>query len=166
MTRLCSICTHSDRSKIDAALASGSSSNRRIAAQYGVSEQAVRRHYREHVPASLAQAVKAAEVAEAGTLLKQVEELKNWSLRLLARAEEAGDLRTALQGIREARACIELLAEVEGKIDRGTTINLSMSADWLEIRSVLLASLESFPEARGHVASSLLALEGKVENGA
>lgn len=165
MPRACTVCTNPKRRDIDAALTGGSASNRRIAAQFGVSEQAIRRHHKEHVPASLAQAAKAAEVTEATTLLEQVSHLRDRSLRLLSRAEDAGDLRTALQGIREARACVELLAEVEGKLDRRTTVNIAMSTDWIEIRSVLLTSLEPFPEARQQVVGSLLALEGRVTSG-
>ena len=60
----------------------------------------------------------AAETARADDLLDQVKALRNKSLSLMLAAEKSGDLRTALAGIREARACLELLAELSQAIDR------------------------------------------------
>lgn len=88
-------------------------------------------HRADHLPASLVRAVDAEEIVVAGSLLSQVEGLRDRSLSLLDKAEKAGDLRTALQGIREARACIELLLEVEGELHRGVSVNVQISPQWL-----------------------------------
>jgi hypothetical protein len=76
----------------------------------------------------MVQAAKAATVAHADTLLDQVTSLHRRSLRIMARAERAGDLRTALAGVREARGCVELLARMEGQLAReSATINVLMT---------------------------------------
>jgi hypothetical protein len=117
------------RQTIDAALVAGTP-NRRIAAQYAVSEQAIRRHRAEHLPEKLARAEQAAEVAEATDLLREVRALRSKAYGLLLRAEREGDLRTALQGVREARGCLELLAELEGELDKRASVNVVVSGPY------------------------------------
>jgi len=48
---------------------------RRIAAQYGVTEQAVRRHTKEHLPELLVQSTRAVEVARADDLIGNIERM-------------------------------------------------------------------------------------------
>jgi hypothetical protein len=90
----------------------------------------------------------AREVAHADDLVWQIKQLRNKAISILGQAETACDLKTALMGVREARACIELLAEMEGEINRRPVFNLYMSAEWIEVRAVLLHALGDFPEAR------------------
>ena len=155
MPRQCSICTHAESEAINQALVAGESAPK-IAAKYRVSDDAITRH-RAHVPATLAKATEAKETAIADDLLAQVKTLRNKSISILQKAEAAGDLRTALLGIREARACMELLAEMEGELNRNPVINLYLSQEWIEVRSVLLHALSDYPEAR---AAAALALRG------
>ena len=81
MPRVCTVCTHGDRESIDSGLVAAAPF-RRIAAQYGLSENAMRRHAADHLPAHLAQAEAAAEVANADDLLAQVRALQAKSLGL------------------------------------------------------------------------------------
>ena len=157
MPRQCSICTHAESEAINQALVAGESAPK-IAAKYRVSDDAITRH-RAHLPATLAQAQEAKETALADDLLAQVKALRNKSISILQKAEEAGDLRTALLGIREARSCIELLAEMEGEINRNPTINIHVSAEWIEVRTMLLKALQPYPEARTAVAAALTQVE-------
>jgi hypothetical protein len=60
----------------------------------------------------MAKAQEAKEVASAGNLMDQVGSLLTDAKRIAANAEKAGDLRTALLGIRETRGCQELLIKV------------------------------------------------------
>src|SRR5262249_52420105 len=113
MPRVCTVCAHPDRGSIDRALVHHAT-YRHIAAQYGLASSAIFRHREDHVPAQLAQAQAAAEVAQADDLLAQVRALRSKALSILLKAEQQGDYRTALVGIREARSCLELLLEVEG----------------------------------------------------
>jgi len=69
MPRSCTICEHPNSEAMDEALVGGAS-NRSVASPYDVSEAAVRRHKAKHLPAKLAMAQAAEEVAQAATLLE------------------------------------------------------------------------------------------------
>ncbi len=157
MPRACTICVHPDRDAIDRALVAGAA-NRRIAAQHAVSEQAIRRHRAEHLPEKLAKAEAAAEVAQADDLLRELRELRSKANALLLKAERSGDLRTALGSIREARACIELLAELEGELDRRPHINLLVTPEWVAVRTAVMTALAAHPDAKLAVVERLEAL--------
>lgn len=98
----------------------------------------------------------AKEVTHADDLVNQVKELRTKAIGILAKAEAAGELKTALLGIREARACIELLAEMEGELNRNPTINLVLAPEWIKTRTVLMHALSDFPEARAAAARALI----------
>ncbi len=170
MPRQCSICTHSEHEAINAALV-GDVANRRIAAQYAVSEQAVRRHREDHLPSIMVKSEQAKEVTRADDLIGQLQEITARTDRLykiadgiIGKAASSEDWRTALMAVREAsnanrEACanLELLGELLGELNRQPTVNLFLSAEWIEVRAVLLNALSDFPEAR---AAAALALRG------
>jgi hypothetical protein len=157
MPRVCTICTHDQRPAIGQALVDGESAPR-IAAKYRVSDDAVTRH-RAHIPPKLAQAQEAQATAQADDLLAQVKGLRSKAVGLLLKAEAAGDIRTALLGVREARACLELLAEMEGELNRAPQINILVNPQWIELRAVILQALALFPEVRAALASALQQVE-------
>jgi transposase-like protein len=153
--RTCTVCAHSDRAAIDAALLNGES-YRYIATRFNVSTGALQRHRNDHLPAKLAKAHEAKEVASADKLIGELDALKGKAVSLLMQAERAGDLRTALSGVREARACIETLLEVEGEIDRRTQVNvLVANPEWLHIRAAIMDALQANPEARQAVVHAI-----------
>jgi hypothetical protein len=80
-------------------------------------------------------------------------------MHLLAKASAAGDYRTALMGIREARACIETLLEVEGELDRRPAVNILLAPQWLVVRNALMLALRPYPEAASAVATALHSVE-------
>ena len=156
--RRCTVCTHPDAPAINQAMV-----NRRpfrnIAQQFGVSVWAALRHHDEHLPEALALAKGAADVAQADDLLAQLRALRSKAMALLLAAERAGDIRTALAGVREARSTLELLLEIEQRIDRRPTVNLLLAPEWLAVRSTLIQVLGPYPEARQAVAAALVPLE-------
>jgi hypothetical protein len=155
--RKCTVCEHPERREIDRALVSRSASYRAISCQYELGREAVRRHTREHLPELLSKAYAAEEAARADELLTDVRSLQLKTLLVLQEAERAGDLRTVLAAVREARGNITLLAEMRGELDRRPTINLVVAPEWLELRAVIVGALDAHPGARGDV---LRALEG------
>lgn len=158
MGRPCSICTHDRREAINAALVEGEP-YRNVSVRFGTSVAALQRHKSEHMPVALAKAREVREAKEtrlADDLFEQVKQLRDWAVKILTTAEAAGDLRTALMGIREARSCVELLLEVEGKLDRAPTVNLHLSPEWFEIRALLQIALRPYPEAAQSVAQALI----------
>ncbi len=158
MPMACSICVHPDRAEIDAAIVRRESL-RAMARQWGVSKDALRRHHDGgHVAKELAKAQEAREVAQADDLLHDVRVLRGKAVALLIKAEHAGDLRTALAGVREARACVELLAKLAGELDERPVVNVLVAPEWLGVRAALLEALAPYPEARAAVSDRLLAL--------
>ncbi len=153
MPRTCTICAHEQRAEIDAALLAGEP-YRVIAQRYAASEDAVYRH-KGHLPRLIVKAHEAQEVAQADTLLEQVLSLKARALSILDKAEDAGDLRTAVSAIREARATVELFAKLSGELQQEGTVNLVVNAEWLTLRAVVIGALQPYPDAAGAVTRAL-----------
>jgi hypothetical protein len=160
--RSCTICTHDARAEIERALVAGETF-RHIAARFDTSTGALQRHKADHLPVTLVKAQEAEEVAQADDLLSQVRGLQARALTILGKAEAAGELRTALSAIREARGNLELLAKLLGELDERPQVNVLVSPEWLELRAVIVGALEPHPAARGAV---LRALEGAGNGGA
>jgi hypothetical protein len=156
MPRRCTVCDHSEKHGIDEALVSGAP-YRSVAKRFELSESAVYRHKTEHLPAHLLKAREVKEVARADDLLEQVRHLQGHALDILECAERAGDLRTALAAISQARGNLELLGKLAGELDERPVVNLSVSPEWLELRTVIVGALELHPAAHTAV---LRALEG------
>ena len=95
------------------------------------------------------------EVAQADHLLEQVRNLQAHALNILERAEKAGDLRTALAAIYQARGNLELLGKLAGELDERPQVNLTVSPQWLELRAVIVGALESHPAAHTAVVKAL-----------
>jgi hypothetical protein len=156
MPRRCTVCDHPQRHGIDEALVS-STPYRSVAKRFGLSESSVYRHKSEHLPAHLLKAKEVEEVTQADELLDQVRNLQAHALDILERAEKAGDLRTALAAISQARGNLELLGKLAGELDDRPVVNVLVSPEWLELRAVIVGALEPHPGAREAV---LRALEG------
>src|SRR5215213_9506887 len=154
MPRMFTVCDHLERHGIDEALVSGAS-YRSVAKRFELSESAVYRHKTEHLPAHLLKAREVEEVARADDLLDQVRTLQIHALDILERAEKAGDLRTALFAISQARGNLELLGKLAGELDERPVINLNVSPEWLELRAVIVGALEPHPAAHGAVLRAL-----------
>ena len=115
MSRTCTICSHPDLGSIDAALVTGEP-YRSIANRFEASSSAVYRHQQDHLPVTLVKAAEAGEVAHADSLRDQLQCLHQKALDILAGAEKAGDLRTALMALQEVRSTMELTAKVTGEL--------------------------------------------------
>ena len=161
MPRRCTVCDHPESHGIDEALVTGAP-YRSVAKRFELSESAVYRHKTEHLPAHLLKAREVEEVAQADHLLEQVRNLQAHALNILERAEKAGDLRTALAAIYQARGNLELLGKLAGELDERPVVNLNVSPEWLELRAVIVGALEPHPAAHGAV---LRALEGVGSSG-
>lgn len=157
--RPCSVCRHPDRAEIDRALIAGegfAAVSRRSA---GLTEDAVRRHHAKHLPhAAVQEAADAREEAEGdrgADLLAEAQSLRRKGMALLAKAESAGELRTALAGVREAGRLLELEAKLRGQIEAAPTVNVVLSPAWLQVQTVILAALEPHPAARAALVRAL-----------
>ena len=87
--------------------------------------------------------------------LAEVRALKTRALGVLEEAQKAGDLRTALLGIREARGCLELCMKAEGQIDKQPQVNILLNPEWIELKAVIIAALRPYPDALGAVRNAI-----------
>jgi hypothetical protein len=87
--------------------------------------------------------------------LAEVRALKTRAMDILDQAQKAGDLKTALIGIREARGCLETCLKAEGQIDDRPQINITLNAEWIALRTTIITALEPFPDARRAVIDAL-----------
>jgi hypothetical protein len=159
MSRRCTVCDHPERHSIDEVLVTGAP-YRSVAKRFALSESAVYRHKTDHLPAHLLKAREVEEVAQADDLLEQVRNLQSHALDILERAEKAGDLRTALAAISQARGNLELLAKLSGELQQEGTVNLHLSPEYLEVRTAILVAVEPYPEAARAISRAMLGIEG------
>jgi hypothetical protein len=87
--------------------------------------------------------------------LGEVRQLKTKALSILERAENSGDLKTALLGIREARGCLETCLKAEGQIRDGPQITIINNPEWVELRTVIITALDEFPLAKAAVVNAI-----------
>jgi hypothetical protein len=153
VARTCTVCSHPERSDLDEALVAGESTGKLAGRYRTIHERALRRHRDNHLPAKLVLAHEAEEVATADNLLEKVQDFQSRTLAILDKAEAAGDLRTALGAIREARGNVELLAKLLGELDERPQVNVIMIAP--EVRDAIVRALTPYGEARLAVAQAL-----------
>jgi hypothetical protein len=153
MPRVCTVCPHPKRARIDEALVSGAAI-RGLSALYSVSEFALARHRDTHIAAALAKASAADAAAHGDDLLARLDALAADARRIQQTAEQRGDLRTALAGVRELVRIVELLAELRGELDRRPVV-LTSTPEWLALRAMLVRALDAHPPARLAVIAAL-----------
>src|SRR6266705_4763038 len=156
--RSCTICIHLNRSDIDAAIVNGTP-YRDIAGRFQVSKTAVARHADGHVAESIH---KSKEALEEVMALDVAHELTwcNQSAHQIYDAALSGekpDPRTAITALGEVRKQAELWAELQGELDRVTTIELVEHPDWINLREIIFAALTPWPDAQVAVARAILA---------
>ncbi len=162
MARPCSVCHHPERPAIDQGLVSGASSYH-LAARYGVSPDAISRHFAAHVPAALVQAQEAEDVAHAIDVVKQLKAINLAAVSILAEARKSKDHDTALKAIDRIQRQIELQARLLGELDDRPQVNVLVAPEWLAVRSAVLAALAPYPAARVAVANRLVMLDASAE---
>ena|SRR5919112_1358523 len=155
MPQTCTICSHESRDAIEDAVVIHSQAKRRVAAQHGVTEQSLRRHLREHLPALLALARDAERASRADSLLDRIEALQSRTLAILEATEDTNEHRTALAAIREARSNLELIGEVTKELNRTPTLNLTLHPEYIEARTLIVQALAPHPEARDAVVRAI-----------
>jgi hypothetical protein len=114
MSTICTICRHPERAAIERALVR-QIPLRKIASDVRTSIATLQRH-KAHVPAKLATAEAASKIAEAGSLLKKLEEVIEDARRITGRAERKGNYQAALAGLRTITNSLELLGRVTGEL--------------------------------------------------
>jgi hypothetical protein len=127
MPKLCTICTSQYRQEIDILIVN-ETPIRVIAARFSLSRSAVGRHrvtchqaivastLEDSKAAELLESIKEAEGSEAGvTSLTRAAEMFRRCRTASNLAFKRGDLKTGFLGVREGRACLELMARLNGE---------------------------------------------------
>jgi serine phosphatase RsbU (regulator of sigma subunit) len=126
-------------------------SNRELARVYSLSEASIRRHKANHLPARVARAQEAEDVREALDVVRQLKAINAASLHILKEAREQGKQGTALAAIDRIHKQIELQAKLLGELDDRPQVNVLVSPQWLELRATIVTALERHPQARESV---------------
>jgi hypothetical protein len=117
MPRVCTVCIHPRCAEIDSGLVlQPTESKPQVAKRYGLSEGAIVRHFKLHIPARLARRAERLDNARTETFADLVSEYRSDILRLGLKAEAAGDIRTAISAKRELIRLLELSARAEGSL--------------------------------------------------
>ncbi len=132
--KTCAVCSHPSRAEIDRLLVE-KVSLRDIAGRFGVSRSALSRHA-GHIPGALVAAKEAGKVADAGTLLDQVQGLVVRATGILDGAERDKNHQTALAAIREVRGCLELLGKVSGELRTSASAIAVANAQTVSVRTL------------------------------
>lgn len=153
----CKACNFPAHEEHDKALLTGKLSDSEYARLVGCTPPSIGRH-RAHISATLLKAAEIEAVANGDTLLGQLKEARDRTLSLLNKAEEAENVKAfgpPVSYLREIREQLKLLAELEGRIAAQPTINITVSAEWVELRTVIISALDPFPQAREAVVHAI-----------
>lgn len=147
MPQICKCCSHEDLDMIDAALLRGIG-KRRIASQFGMSDKSVGRHEKNHLILQLAKAQEAGEMTDGDMLLEKIACLECDAQNIKKEYLDEKDKKGALTAIREIARLIELLAKIRGQIKETQPINIFMNPEWVNVQTLILETLDTYPEAK------------------
>ena len=122
------------------------------------SRSSVERHVKGHLPDALLKATDIENVANGDSLLDQLKEAREKTLSLLNKAEAVADTRVygaPVAYLKEIREQIKLLAELEGRLAAQPQVNILVSPQWLELRTVIISALDDHPRAREAVINAI-----------
>jgi len=153
----CSICKHHMVDEINRRIASREKLAD-ISRELAVSEDALSRHKDKCIITALSATPNTKDVINGDNLLSQLQEARSKAIELLDMAIAAGD--TKVYGppssyLSEIRQQIKLWAELEGKLASQPTVNITLNAEWLELRTAIVAALRPYPEALEAVRNAI-----------
>ena len=156
--RRCVLCSHPERARIEAELASGTISIRGIVGRHGLAPESVRRHLTTHVAASVQQAMGGVVGAPALTVAARLLDVADSAREARAAAEAAGNLKLALSaGQAEARVLSVLLPLDALGEDIATSITEAHDA-----LTAMATTVRAHPEV-GETIAAVLEGRGRAE---
>jgi hypothetical protein len=178
--RKCMVCQHPDRWRIEL-LKAGGASLRSLAEKFGVSLDAVDRHWHKHVSAEMKASYLlgpvqlqelAAKAAEQGvSVLDHLHAVRTVMMGHLASVTEAGDSRTAAIVAGRLTTLLEVIARVSGELGdlaKSTTYHITNNVALLsehpafaKVQATLLRALAPYPQARADVVAALRSLDSE-----
>jgi AcrR family transcriptional regulator len=159
--RRCSACSHPRGRELDRDIVRGTSLNA-VARNYGLSQSAVHRHAKNHLPEELrkelliefrrerAAALDAEINQERVDISSGLQSIIREIEGILNRSKAAGDDQLALTALRDMRGTLLDLARLHGQLQNVTTlqVNIAELPQWAQLRSVLVEVFNEVPAAR------------------
>lgn len=173
MARICTVCIHPDKEKINEALVRGESS-RTISSRFSTADvtlgrMSIYRHRLAHLPHQMTMAKKADDASSADDLLAKIEELETDARSIKEQAESTGDLRMALQAVRELTRMVELMGRLRRELDNRAQVVINSQivntsrVDY-ELYDQIVAEM-SMSELDSEPKAADVALDGGMEDG-
>lgn len=162
MARPCTICIHPQRQALEAELARGEP-NQRVAAKFGVTESAIRRHLSsKHAQMAAQQAIQARVIEAGRSVLERLRDLNREALEILSEARSHNKQRDAIAAIHALTRLLELEARLLGELDHGPQVQVNVLAtpEWLKLRTRILDALHPYPDAAYAVSRALIDGDG------
>ena len=169
--RNCQVCECKDRYRIEFALARRVSV-KVLARRYNVHADSIYRHRRHHVPANVMQDLRKKadmpeqeleklRIEESGGLLEHLVVQRAKLYQLIDSCEDLGDFPHAIAAHTRVTANLELTGKLLDVFASHAPIhqNITISADYLRLRQLMLAALKPFPEARRAIVEALRSVE-------
>jgi hypothetical protein len=160
--RSCSICTHPERDRIDAALIDPHRRFLRVARRFGLTEMSVRRHVGNHLAADLVAADDLAELTRRESIAQRVLDLLAEAEDRIAQHRDDATSADHLRAVREARAILLDVAKLVGLVQATAEVNVNVGGarivDATEVAAVILGALAPWPDARAAMGRALAGL--------
>jgi hypothetical protein len=157
---VCQCCAHPRRPELDRDVVRGDKIAQ-IARKYGLKDDAVHRHVRNHLPEEMrreiAVEIKRDRVQAVATELNDdrldiantYEALARRVERLISKAEQEGNDGLALASMEGLRKVLHDIATMQGKLAQQLTVQVSLmeSREWIELRAILEPIFREHPAA-------------------
>jgi hypothetical protein len=176
--RLCQVCRHGERDRIEMLLAAGLSLDRVAEKFPGLDRHAIWRHWQKHVaeerkaaylcgPAKLAELTEVA-AEEGGSVLDHLRVLRSILMQALSNSAKGGDVYQVTTVAKPLLGCLKQLGEVTGEIARISSNHLTVNVNnfasspaFLDLEAGLLSLCARHPEVRGEIVVLLHGLDAK-----
>jgi hypothetical protein len=170
----CQICRHPDRARIEHLFARGASRSA-VGLKFGVSPGAVVRHWSVHVPphvkgAAMTRALKPGieleKLVQDETigLLEHLQRIRQTLYTRFDASAEAGDSAAVASLARSLHENLKVSAQKTGELQqhaKTSVTNIVLSADYLQLRALLLQALRRHPEASLAVSTAFRQIEDR-----
>ena len=142
---------HKDKAEIEAQIRAGVTDTA-VARRFGLSRSAVGRYRSNHVVAADLEGQ-----PDHVKMTAKLERLYDTAMRVLKKAEKAGDGKETLAAIKEARTTMGLIGKAMGLLkETQVTVSVGTTVNVAHMTEVILAALMDHPEARAKVAAALV----------
>jgi hypothetical protein len=158
MARPCSVCKHPQRQDIDQAIIN-SESVEILSKRYSVTVSSLYRHKDNHLFKALQDSKRAQDLVRSDSIIDRIEDLIRRTEDICSRCERKGDDKTTIKAVHEISRNLELLAKLQGELQTHASFNVFINPQWQELRTIIVKSLDDYPDARDQVVNHLARLE-------